>query len=154
MNRKIEIPEPPDNLSLTQEAACFIALKAREFDAKVDPVESDPGSNATDSDMADILSNMKGDPTQQELVDAICGLNDDQRIELVALTWLGRGDFTTWDEALQVARDRDPGQTAEYLIGVPLLSDHLEEGLNQIGLNCTEEDIDHSGAPNPREAAQ
>jgi hypothetical protein len=154
MTRKVEIPEPPSNLSLTQEAACFIVLKAREFDVKVDPVESDPGSNATDSDMSDILSDMKGDSTQQELVDAIRGLNDDQRIELVALTWLGRGDYDTWEDAIQAARDRDPGQSAEYLTGIPLLSDHLEEGLNQIGLTCTDEDIDHSGAPNPREAAE
>lgn len=154
MNRKIEIPSPPADLAITEEAACFIALKAREFEVKVEPVETDPGSNATDSDVSDILSDLPDDTTQQELTDAIRGLNDDQRIELVALTWLGRGDFDTWETALRTARDRDPGQTAEYLMGVPLLSEHLEEGLNQIGLSCTEENIEHSGASNPRRAVE
>lgn len=154
MNKQIEIPSPPADLTISQEAACFIALKAREFDMKVDPVETDPGSNATDSDVSDVLSDLEGDATQQELTDAIHGLNDDQRVELVALMWLGRGDFDNWNDALQAARDRDPGQASEYLMGVPLLSEHLEEGLNQIGLSCTEEDIEHSGAPNPGRAAE
>lgn len=154
MNKKIEIPAPPSNLSISLEAACFIALKAREFEVKVDPVETDPGSNATDSDVSDVLSDMKGDATQQELADAIHGLNDDQRVELVALMWLGRNDFDNWKDARLAARDRDPGQAAEYLMGTPLLSEYLEEGLNQIGLSCTEEDIEHSGAPNPRQAAE
>lgn len=154
MNKKVEIPSPPSGLSITQEAACFIALKAREFDVKVDPVETDPGSNATDSDVSDILSDLDGDATGQELADAIGGLNDDQRVELVALMWLGRGDFDSWEEAREAAAGRDPGQATEYLMGVPLLSDLLEEGLNQIGLSCTEDDIGYSGAPNPRHAAE
>lgn len=154
MTKRIEIPSPPSDLAITQEAACFIALKAREFDVQVEPVETDPASNATDSDVSDVLSDLEDDATQEELADAIRGLNDDQRVELVALVWLGRDDFDNWEEALNAARERDPGQTAEYLMGVPLLSEHLEEGLNQIGLSCTEEDIEHSGAPNPRHAVE
>lgn len=154
MGKRVEIPEPPADLSISQEAACFIALKARQFDVKVEPVESDSASNATDSDMSDILSDGKNDVTQQELSDAINGLNEDQQRELTALVWLGRGDFGTWEEALAAAKDRDADRTAEYLMAIPLLTDHLEEGLTQIGLSCTEEDIGHSGAPNPREAAE
>ena len=38
----------PVALNIDPGKVCFIILKAREFDAKVDPVEPDPGSNAAD----------------------------------------------------------------------------------------------------------
>lgn len=154
MRRTANIPAPPESLSLTQDIACFIVLKAREFEVKVPPVESDPASNATDSDMSDILSDHPSDTTEQELVDAIAGLNDDQRHELVALTWIGRGDFTAaeWETAVKTARERETGDTAAYLMDMLNLSDLLAEGLNEIGLSCTAMDIAHSGAPNPRDA--
>ena len=36
---------PPPDLNISVDKVCYIALKAREFDAKVEPVEPDPGSN-------------------------------------------------------------------------------------------------------------
>lgn len=153
MNRKVEIPEPPESLSLTQEAACFVVLKAREFDVKVDPVESHPGSNATDSDVSEVLSDYSGDGIREELVAAIDALNEDQKAEIVALAWIGRGDYDVddWEEAVTTARQRHTGSTHDYLLGIPRLGDHLEEGLSQLGLSCVEDDAEHSGAPNPRE---
>lgn len=40
----------------------------------------------------DVLQSGADNPTYQELVDAINSLSDPERIELLALTWLGRGD--------------------------------------------------------------
>jgi hypothetical protein len=152
MRRTVEIPGPPENLALTQDIACFIALKAREYNAKVPPLEDDPASNATDGDMAEILTDSPDDATQQELADAIAGLNDDQRHELVALTWIGRGDYTaaSWNDAVKTACEQDSGEAVDYLMGMPDLSDLLSEGLHEIGLSCTAMDIANSGAPNPR----
>lgn len=151
--RTVDIPAPPENLALTQDIACFIVLKAREYNGKVAPLEEDPASNATDGDMAEILTDTADDMTQQELADAIAGLNEDQRHELVALTWIGRGDYaaTSWDEVVKTAREQDPGEAVEYLLGMPDLSDLLSEGLSEIGLSCTAMDIANSGAPNPRQ---
>jgi len=39
-----------------------------------------------------VLEARSDNPAGQELIDAINSLNDAQRIELLALTWLGRGD--------------------------------------------------------------
>ena len=112
-----------DNLSV--EKACFIMLKAREFDAKVEAVEEQPGSNPTDEASREILEDFADDLTYQELVDAIEGLNEDERAELIALVWVGRGSFAKddWDQAIEEARGVAAESVARYLTRIPLLSD-------------------------------
>ena len=53
---------------------------------------------------------------------------------LVALMWVGRGDFamSELDEALKEAEDNRTPNTADYLIGTPMLSDYLAEALDQL----------------------
>ena len=51
----------------------------------------------------------------------------------MALTWLGRGDFSSFAEARREAEGLDEVHVARYLIGTPLLGDYLEEGLSQLG---------------------
>jgi hypothetical protein len=40
-----EREDTPIELNISPEKVCYIIIKAREFDAKVEPVEPDPGSN-------------------------------------------------------------------------------------------------------------
>ena len=40
-----------------------------------------------------------------------------------------------------VTNDESPEQTASYLMGEPLVSDYLEEGLSQFGFSCAEFEI-------------
>ena len=123
----------------------FLILKAREFDDKDDPgevyVEASPAEEIVEKNM----HYFDDDPVAQELKDAIEGLNEDEQAELVALTWVGRGDFSSeeWDEAVRTARERRSNPTAEYLLGTPLLGDYLEEGLSQLGLSV--EDLEPTG---------
>jgi hypothetical protein len=58
-------------------------------------------------------------------------LNDDERIRLVALAWVGRGTYglEEWREAVDTARSEHSRRTAEYLLSLPLLGDYLEDGL-------------------------
>jgi len=72
-----------------------------------------------------------------ELRDAIEGLNIDEREELLALMWLGRGDYdaASWPEALRQARETRTSTEAGYLLGTPLLADYLEEGVSALGLS-------------------
>jgi hypothetical protein len=125
------------NLTVPLETLVYIIEKAREFDAEVPPVIVDDGSNPTDDEAGDttILEDRPDNPTAQELKEALETLNDDQRDEIVALTWVGRGDFTSedWDEALDAAHERHNGNEARYLMGTPLLADYLEEGAAQLG---------------------
>lgn len=129
---------------------CFIVVKAREVQAKVEvenPVDSaapEPASDAPDEGFRQVLEDFADDATYQELRAFLESLNEDERIEILALLWLGRGDFdiSEWDEALREAADRhDQGET-DYLIGTPMLADFLEAGLEAHGLSCAEVEAD------------
>ena len=127
-------------LALTLEKACFVIVKAREFDALVEVDDPDPGSNAADDGMRGVLEDYPDDPTHEELTSFLRSLNVDEQVELVALAWLGRGDSGAdeWDDIMRAARDAHNDHTAEYLLGMPLLGDYLEEGLARLGQSCDE----------------
>jgi hypothetical protein len=130
-------------LNISVEKVFYIIVKAREFDAKVDPVEPDPGSNPADGGEREILGDYAGDPTFAELRTAIDGLNEDEIVDLIALAWLGRGDFgkAEWEAARTLAGERHRRHSAAYLMGMPALGDYLEEGLGQLGFSCEEYEI-------------
>ena len=79
-----------------------------------------------------------GDPTFDELSEALRDLNTDQRAELVALTWIGRSDFTKadWAEAIDGAQEVIGERFVRYMTGIPLLTDYLEAGLEEFGESC------------------
>ena len=125
-------------LSISLEKVCFFILKAREFDVKDVVTDPDSGSNPTDDAMLAVLEDHGDDPTYQELQSFIDALTEDEQIDLVALTWLGRGDGTIdeWDDLREEATRLHNKRTAAYLLGKPMLADHLEEGLAQFGRSC------------------
>ena len=129
-------------LTINHESVCYIIIKAREFDVKVDPDDPNSGSNASDDRGVDILEDFADDPTYQELRSALESLNEDERAELLALTFVGRGDFTKdeWSEAMAEARDVMDAHVVDYLIGIPLLGDYVEEGFAAFGHSC--EDVE------------
>jgi Protein of unknown function (DUF3775) len=67
----------------------------------------------------------------------IGGLNVDEQVSLVALTWIGRGTYGPEDleEAIETARNERVNATSQYLLGIPLLADYLEEGLDKLGIS-------------------
>ena len=125
-------------LNIKPEAVCYIIIKAREFDAKVEPDDPDSGSNPSDDKEIDVLEDLPVDPTLEELRGAIDQLNEDEGLDLVALTWIGRGDFTQAQlrDARAQARAIPRTDRSRYLIGTPMLGDYLEEGLAALGYSC------------------
>ena len=125
-------------LAIPLERLVFIIAKAREFDAEV-PVEPDAatGSDGPDDDEREILLDTPDNPTEQELRDAIDGLGPLERHELLALMWLGRGDYDadSWPDALREAAESTIANVTDYLVGTPLLGDYLEEGASALGLS-------------------
>jgi hypothetical protein len=122
-------------LSTPLEQLAYIIEKAREFDEETAPVDTGSGSNPSDDSDVAILEDTPDNPTRQELVAALDGLDDDQKIEILALVWLGRGDFaaTEWRDALAQAREIHDATETEYLLGTPLLADYLEEAISALG---------------------
>jgi hypothetical protein len=125
-----QTPEPP-SLDIAEDKLAFIVEKAREFDVKEEDSDPDSGSNPNDDGNADVLESRPGDATREELAGAIGELNEDERAQLVALAWLGRGtyDLGQWNEAVATARSEHGKRAAAYLIGLPLLGDYLEDGM-------------------------
>ena len=82
-----------------------------------------------------ILESFSDDATADELKGFIRDLNEDEQASLVALAWIGRGSFgpEELDEALSTARSERTNRTEDYLIGMPLLPDYLEEALDRLG---------------------
>jgi hypothetical protein len=131
-------------LAISPEKVCFVVIKAREFDAKDAASESDPGSNPSDDRDIAVLEEQPDDPVVEELTAFIDALNEDEQIDLVALAWLGRGDYTVrdWPLVRREAAAARANQTARYLLGMPLLADFLEAGLALLGRSCEEFEID------------
>ena len=119
----------------------FVIVKAREIAAKV--AAWDDGATS-DHDAESILEDFSDDATQSELKEFIRDLNEDEQASLVALAWVGRGSFgpDELDEAIATARSERTNRTEDYLLGMPLLPDYLEEGLDRLGYSIedTEED--------------
>ena len=62
----------------------------------------------------------------------------------VALTWLGRDDYSAadWTSVREEAARAHNNRTAAYLLGIPQLGDFLEEGLSMLGYSCEEYEIE------------
>jgi len=130
------------DLSISDEKLCFIIAKAREFDVKDVVTDPDDASNPTDDAMLAVLEDHKDDPVVQELVALINSMSVDEQVDLVALTWLGRGDgsIDDWADLRAEAARAHNRRTAAYLLGIPLLSDYLSEAIDQFGIECEDTD--------------
>ena len=129
----MEPEETSDQLTISLKQAFFIIVKAREFDEQVESTDPDSGSNPADDREVAVLEEGADNPVQQELEEALHALNVDEQLDLIALTWLGRGEYSSFAEAREEASDMRDKHIPEYLIGTPKLGDFLEEGLAQLG---------------------
>lgn len=77
---------------------------------------------------------------ENELRGMIEALNDDERAAIVAVMWIGRGSFEPEDlaEAIATAKSEATTPTADYLLGTPHFADHIEAGMEALGLNPSE----------------
>jgi hypothetical protein len=130
-------------LAISTEKIGFLIEKTREFDAKEGASDPDSGSNGADDNMIDVLEDNGDDPVVREITGFINAMSEDEQIDLVALMRLGRGDGTIdeWDDLRREAADGRSRRTASYLLGEPLVSDYLAEGLDAFGLTWADERI-------------
>ena len=128
-------------LLISPEKVGFLIEKAREFDVKDVASDPDSGSNGADDNMIDVLEDNGDDPVAREIIGFINAMSEDEQVDLVALMRLGRGDGTIeeWNELRREAADGSNGRTASYLLGEPLVSDYLAEGLDEFGLSWSDE---------------
>ncbi|MFZ5616285.1 MAG: DUF3775 domain-containing protein [Pseudomonadota bacterium] len=132
-------------LSVDPEKAFYILMKAREFEEKTEASGLEEGSNPVDDKAVSVLEDNAEDATEEELMSALSSLNEDEQLDMVALTWIGRGDFSIdeWEAARAEARAVTDKHIDLYLSGMPLFSDYLEEGLEQAGYDLDEFERKH-----------
>ncbi|KQB11382.1 DUF3775 domain-containing protein [Rhodobacter capsulatus] len=104
-------------LPISPSKIAHVIIRARKFDADV------PGSGQG-----------------RELRAFIAALNEDEQAALTALMWIGRETFepAEFDEAFETAKAEATAPTEDYLLGIPMLADYLEDGLNAMGISLEE----------------
>jgi hypothetical protein len=131
------------DLSIGPDTVRLFILKAKALSAAVNEDYADGAEHEVELDAEahvnhhhdGLAEESSEDLTAEELRELISDLNVDETAELIALAWVGRGDYdaSEWADALAAARDRVNKRTAKYLLGMPQLADWLEEGLESIG---------------------
>lgn len=124
-------------LAISMEKICWLIAKMREFQAKVDPVEPDPGSNPSDEDFREVLEDYSDDPVAQQITDALADLDVEERRDVLALLLLGRGDADDWAAARGEVLEAAEAGLHHRLLQTPLVADYWEEGLDRIGRSCS-----------------
>ena len=132
-------------LEITTDKVAHVILRAREIDVKTSAWHDEEDLDRDDVDSETILEDLPDDATRQELREFLESLNEDELASLIALAWIGRGTYAPAEigEAIATAKAEHGGSPVEYLFGLPLLPDYLEDGLDQLGVSpeAAEEDI-------------
>ncbi len=122
---------------INTEKVCFVIVKARELESEDEGLEAD-ASNPSDDKFVSVMTDDAYVPVRAELAAYIDAMDEDEQCELVALCWIGRGEFTAeeWRSAVAEARGRRERPTSIYLLEDPLLASHLEYGLAEFDESC------------------
>ncbi len=122
-------------LTLNPDTVLAIIDRAHQIHVKEAVTFPELSLSPTEDWAQQILADHADDPARLALQTEIEDLEPDQQVELVALTWLGRGDYAIeeWEDVIALAKERWNSRTAEYLIGTPMLADFLAEGLDLHG---------------------
>lgn len=120
-------------LEINPDIVRSIIDKAHEFQSRDEIMLSEVPDIASEEWSVQLNAEYSGDPYYAELKNLIDDLEPDQQVSLVALTWVGRGDYDAeeWGDALKEAGEAWTDHTADYLIGTPLLADYLTEALER-----------------------
>jgi hypothetical protein len=143
-------PEFSSRPQIDPEKAFFVITKLREFQAKQEDIpsryaESEDASNAVDDGMREVLEDTPNDPVLEELGSFLRSLNVDELATLVALVYIGRGDFapTEWDAAFAEAKQRDLRAATRTLVNTPLSADYLDDTMAIYGQTFDEFEQKH-----------
>ena len=129
------------DLGISLETVATVVDHARALQAKE---ESEPEQESEDANSeAALLQDTPDDMTEDTLEGFINELNEDEQAALIALAWIGRGDYgpEDWEEATRLAAERNDGKDAGvYLVEMELVGDLLAEGVAAFGLSI--EDVE------------
>ena len=123
--------EREDAMEISDAKVRDLVEHLRLLDSKGGNGEVDSGDDSYGSGTGHVFEDISEDGTEDQIRGVIEGLNVDEQADLVALVWIGRGDFEPeeWPAAIRRAHERAVRSTARYLMGIPNVGDLLEEGI-------------------------
>ncbi len=126
--------------TINQGIICNIIEKAREINIADSLALPEDQEHLSDTEWMQILAEYQDDLSYLELKDLLSELEPDQQLDVMALMFIGRGDFgiDEWKEARHQGLAIKPVNRADYLISKTLLADYLSEGLAAFGYSCDE----------------
>ena len=134
-------PDDDDvDLGISLETVATVVDLARSLQVK-EETDADQVTEDANSEAA-LLQETPDDMTEGALRQFIDELNDDEQAAMIALAWIGRGDYgpEDWDEARSLAAERNESDAATYLLEMEMLGDLLAEGVASFGLSI--EDVE------------
>ena len=134
--RRIDEGERPMP-EINPDKVCFVIVKARELFSEDVGIEPDASNPADDGERA-MLTDAADPSIRRELVEFIRDLDVDETAALLALAWIGRGDYEAedWRSAVRMAAEFDQGPVWRHLLDRNLLPDYLEDALDAFGRSC------------------
>jgi hypothetical protein len=119
---------------------CNIIKKSREIDIAEDILPPEDPADLSDAQWVQLLVDYQDDLSYIELKNLINDLEPDQQKDVIALMYIGRGDFEKeeWHAALKQAHTIPKSNRANYLISKNMLADYLTEGLARFNASCEE----------------
>ena len=128
---------------LDPQKVCFLIVKLREFGVQAEP-NLGGGSDASDDKFVAVFNEEANPSVVQEAEGLIQGMNVEEQQELIALSLVGRGDYSKeeWTDAMQAAVSHPEPTTSAFLMENPTVSDDLEEGLSLFGFSCSDFETD------------
>ena len=125
-------------ISLETVATVVDLARALQGTEETDPAQATEDANSESA----LLQETPDDMTEDALRQFIEELNEDEQASLIALAWIGRGDYgpEDWDEARALAAERNESDAASYLLEMDMLGDLLAEGVASFGLSI--EDVE------------
>lgn len=128
-------------LHIPLDTLCSLIELAREFQAKEEVVFPEVPASPSDDWAMQVLADHVDDYNLAEFSSIVGEMSERQRSELIALMWLGRGDYGVeeWEEAVDEALGDYSIRAAAYVLAHPMVSDHLEEGMIALDLSCDED---------------
>jgi hypothetical protein len=148
--KKIAQGDRAFDLTIDPEVAYRIAVLAQSYQGEGlmpmeedDVVDNDIGDDPiTDVEaIADEAEKPHANQLDDELEGLIRGLNVDAKHDLLALIWVGRGDYEArdWASARRAAREAEPFDVTDYLEELQMGSDYIENALEAMGYSPPDE---------------
>jgi hypothetical protein len=124
-------------LRINPDKVCQLIEAAQELAGRVPSTAGDRTTTGDDSPLT-FIEERDDDPTRQQMVEMIAGMNVEEQVDLLALVYIGRGDFdlATWDDALEEARTRIDVGDPDFMIGDIDLPAYLRDALDAFGKTC------------------